>query len=308
MTRPPLHRIAAIYNARSGAHAGLDDDAVAARLRAGFAAAGVAIDLHPFVFEDIARIVDDALESAPDALFVAGGDGTILAVVDALDGHDVPVGLLPCGTMNMLARDLGIPLEMEAAITALVRGTTRRIDVARVNGRPFLCASMIGLFPHLGRVRERARGGAWWQGIGAALRQALEVLRRYPRVDVQVRTGTGETQRLRSRAIFVSNNPLDAGASLVPGRARLDTGYITAYIATDRSNVDLLRIAIKVLLGRWQDDAQLHAVQAREVTLGAGRARRIQVMNDGEATTMQTPLHYTVDPGALRVLVPADAP
>ncbi|MGA8712584.1 MAG: diacylglycerol kinase family protein, partial [Roseiarcus sp.] len=116
-----------------------------------------------------------------------GGDGTINAVAGALAGRDTALGVLPIGTLNHFARDVGIPLNLEAAVRTLFTGQVKKVDVGEVNGRVFVNNSGIGLYPRIVRVREEAqrRGHVKWV---AFLLAVGSVMRRYSLVSVRLRS------------------------------------------------------------------------------------------------------------------------
>jgi len=295
-------RIAVVINAAAGGLLGRQE--VAARMAETLCAAG----LDPLVVPEhgtLGERLDAALATDAAAVVVGGGDGTITAAAQRLAGTGVPLGILPLGTMNVLARDLGLPLELEAAAAALVHGHARAIDVAEVNGHVFLNASIIGLPSHLGRHRERERGRfdlrARLRFATAALRSAL----RHPPMRLQV-LANGRSLRIWTRALAVTCNRLDEDAARFPARSVLDRGELGLYVAKDFGAWWVLRFALRVLLRRWRDHPELSATTAPEITIVSGR-RRLRVMNDGEAFLLATPLTYRIRPGALQVLVPRGA-
>ena len=115
-----------------------------------------------FIAQDAGSLPDRvalAAKSGAEAVIVAGGDGTVACAGHALAGSDIPLGVLPYGTMNLLAKDLGLPIgDLPAALKAIAAGAIRTIDVGEVNGQSFLCASMLGLPVQLGRT---TRADAW---------------------------------------------------------------------------------------------------------------------------------------------------
>ena len=243
-----------VYNARSGD----GEESREQRLAELFAGHGVGARLlrfdPPTAAQDLRRLV---AEDRPEAVIVAGGDGTVRSVAIALDGTDLPLGVLPSGTMNVLAQDLGVPTEPEAAVAALLTARVERIDVATVNGQPFLCSSTLAMMPHLGRLRERARGRPGRETL-PLLGRLARLLRRYPRMPLTV-TVDGTEHRVRTRALVVSNNPL-APTGPIHRRDRLDTGRLAVYVVRDRSGWDLLAITARVFDGSWRDDHRLLAV------------------------------------------------
>jgi diacylglycerol kinase family enzyme len=299
-----VDQVGVIYNARSGALLA-DGDTAEERLRGLFADRAVKADLRAFDPNTVAAEVRALLGGDPDALIVAGGDGTVRTVAAQLVGVDVPLGVLPAGTMNVLARDLRIPDDLDEAVDALRAGEARKIDVAVVNGEVFLCASSVAMMPHLGRLREQARDRIGWR-IVHLIGKAIRILWRYPRMRLDV-VVDGTEHAVRTRAIVVSSNSLTTTPVRMPSRDRLDGGVLAVYIAQDRTNWDLLAVAAKLLDGTWQKDARLRKLQGQTVEIRTDKLGRMSVMSDGETDQLSMPLRYEIRPRALTVLAPPDA-
>ena len=156
----PPRRIAAIVN--SGAGSVRASGLTAEGLRRLFREAGVEAEVHVIPGDRIAETARAALESGIDALVAGGGDGTIRSVAGVLAGGDVPLGVLPVGTLNHFARDLGIPVDLPAAVRLIADGAPRALDVGEVNGEIFVNNSMLGFYPPVVEVRDRrdAKSGA----------------------------------------------------------------------------------------------------------------------------------------------------
>jgi diacylglycerol kinase family enzyme len=256
-------------------------------------------------FFELAEL-DDALSRTVDTVLVFGGDGTINAVAQKLMGTGRTLGIVPGGTMNLLANDLSIPLDAQKAAAALRHATVRAIDVGDVNGRIFLCTSIMGLPARLARHREGQRG-RWrplvWFNL---LRAALQSLTRYPRLTVRVHVHD-EVSVLRTRALIVANNALDGGHGEGAARTQIDRGELVLYIAGRLDPLRLIRLSVAALSGNFEEHPDLQAIAAQTLTI-SGRSRRLRVMNDGEVELIEPPLSYTVRPGALNVLVPMASP
>ncbi|HVF35260.1 MAG TPA: diacylglycerol kinase family protein [Candidatus Saccharimonadia bacterium] len=303
----PARRFVVVYNARSGYWIAQPEGSIETRLEALSQAHGVELVAHSLDCDDIAASLRDALATNPDALFVSGGDGTINSVVAALEGRRVPLGIIPSGTMNLLARDLGMPLEFDAAIEALLSAEPHEIDLARVNGKPYLCNSMIGLMPHIARAREQARGQGHWRLSPRVLRKTLWLWRNYPRVWVEL-LDAGATLRLRTRAITISNNRLNEGSAPIPGRDHLDRGTLGVYVLHDRSRWALFRIGWKILMGTWHEDRDVVIYETTSLVIDLGSKRQVTVSSDGEQMQLEAPLRYTIEPKAVIVLRPKPVP
>ena len=296
-----IRNVIVIYNPRAGTLLAMGGDPEHT-LRQLFEARGIHAALHAFDKHRLNGIFERVDTASVDAVVVCGGDGSILAVVTAIGTRKIPLGLLPGGTMNILARDLGLPQELEAAADVILGGRTRAIDVAYVNEHPFLCNSAIGLMPHLARTREKLREVSWWRKWPTVLRQAIRLIRTYPRLHVKIATGH-ETRHFRTRAIAISNNPLLDAQGPIPPRETLDAGKLGIYIARDTSRWAVVRLAARMMAGTWQQDETVACLSIESAVLSLDRPRLLSVMNDGEPTQLYTPLHYSIRPRALHVLV-----
>lgn len=252
------------------------------------------------------RQLDAAVADGAARVFVLGGDGTVLAVASALLGGAVPLGIVPLGTANLLARDLGIPLDPSEAITALLDAEVRCVDVGCVNGHPFLCAAMLGILTVLARARERARGGGPLAVAWRVLRKALVMLRRYPYARVRLDLDAASVT-LRSRALVITNNRVAAEAALHPRRPRLDEGMLGVYGVSEGPLWELPRVALRLLNGTWPDDPRVFHYAVTSVGIQGRRRRRLTVLTDGERVRVRLPLVFEVLPRALPVLAPSPA-
>ncbi|KNY22087.1 diacylglycerol kinase family protein [Methylobacterium sp. ARG-1] len=293
-------RIALVINGASGAVAsGTTPEAIREKLvAAGIEPLGEADRGAPLPV----RIAAAASEPGIDALVVAGGDGTIACAAAALVGKTTPLGILPLGTLNLLARDLGVPLDIDGAVAALVAGGRRRIDVGEVNGRTFLINSVLGLPARVTRHREAHRRHL---GLRSLLRWVVGILRhlgRYPRLTV---TGTIDgavrTWRFRLLAVVIGDYVERPGHMLV--RAPLDAGRLTLYVLAHLSLARTLRLALGFALGDWRRLPDVERVPATNLAI-ASEARALRVMNDGEVTLIPAPLRYRIHRQALTVIVP----
>lgn len=300
-----MKRVAVVYNARSGALLARAAASPEEQLTELFGKRGVQADLKPFDMSTLTADVRELLTHGPDALIIAGGDGTVKAVAERMLAHDLPMGILPLGTMNLLARDLGVPADLDAAADALLAAPVDRIDVATVNGEPFLHSSMLAMLPHLGRIRERSRGGAGF-GTVRLLDKALRLIRRYPRMPLTI-VVDGQEHTIRTRAVVVSCNPLAAGPAPIPGRDRLDDGLVAVYVTLERTSWDLVEVTAKLFNGGWRQDERIRSYEGKTVEVRSSKLALMSVMSDGEIAQLTTPLRYEVQPKALAVLAPGAA-
>ena len=143
-----------------------DRSSVEAALRS----AGIAGRARWLDADKLSQQAEAAVAEGAKLVVAGGGDGTISAVAGALAGSDTRLGILPLGTLNHFARDLGIPFDPDAAARLIAQGRDRRVDVAEVNGRVFINNSAVGLYPLMVRDREAQRSK-----LGRSKRGAMAV-------------------------------------------------------------------------------------------------------------------------------------
>jgi len=303
----PAKRITVVCNAASGAF--LDAPGASVALRDLLRDAGFVAEFIEPDGQTLSQRIDLACALGADMVVVAGGDGTIACAAQQLAGTGIVLGILPSGTMNVLAKDLGIPIGNVAAAIAILRdGQVREIDAGEVNGRVYLCASMLGLPARLARYREAGRGKGsvsrlWYRFARAALRAFAHY--GAPRI---VLTVDGKTLELRAAAIVITPNLLDDATGRRLGRDRLDAGRLGLYAIKHITLASVLRLLARLILRSTRHDADLHGQSADRVVIArVGRRHRkaIRVMNDGEVMLMTPPLTYRILPRALHVMAPA---
>ncbi len=250
---------------------------------------------------DLASLADEA-RAAGGLVVAGGGDGTIAAVATALVDTDVTLGVLPMGTLNHFAKDLGIPLELETAIRTLFTGKVTRVDVGEVNGRIFLNNSSIGFYPLIVRERERLqrRGNSKWFAFAQA---AAQMFQRSSTLHVGLDDDGQRRQSCDTAFVFVGNNRYELAGLEIGTRAALDGARLWVCAAPYAGRFKLFALAVQALLGLVRD-VDLAAFDTGHLDVRM-RRRNVLVATDGEVTGMQIPLRYRIRPAALRVVVPA---
>lgn len=296
---PQVNFAKVIINARSGSS---DKEVVRRHLIEVFASGGVEADVS--IAQDGAEVAELARQAARDdwkIIVAGGGDGTVNAVASSLVGTDKKLGVLPLGTLNHFARDLGIPVDFDEAAKNLISGHPVKIDVGEVNGRIFLNNSSLGLYPTIVREREKQQrlgSGKWPAFIWAA----ITAFRRYPFLDVRLDAG-GQRFARRTPFVFIGNNEYTMERLDIGMRDCLDKGQLSLYMTNRTGRWGLVRLALRALLGHLSEDKDFLGLCAKEIRITTRHAR-IRVAFDGEVDNLETPLHYCVRPGALRVIVP----
>ena len=294
--------IAVVLNATSGHGAA---PKAAERLKEIFAEAGreARITLATGGSE-INAAMRGAVEAGCEALVAGGGDGTINCAASAVVGRGIPLGVLPLGTLNHFAKDLGIPLELDEAAKVVLDGVVCKVDVGEVNGRIFLNNSSLGVYPAVVRLREKYQAtlrGKWL----AALWAGLTVLRRRPFMAVRI-VAEGEAIVRRTPLVLVGNNEYKMAGIHAGSRESLARGRLALYVLNAEQRPGLLRLAWQVLLKGAERVKEVDLITLEEATVETRRPRP-QVAADGEVFSLQSPLHYRIRPEALRVYVPQAA-
>jgi len=244
-------------------------------------------------------LIDQALARPEPLVVVAGGDGTINAVAQRLAGTDKTMSIIPSGTLNRLAQDLGIAPDLDSAIQVLGTGEAIDIDVGEVNGRVFLCNSMIGFTSRLAQQREHWRGRLTpitWARL--LTRISVRLTRERP---VRFALNDPPAPERRTRHLTVSVGDYEEAPGKFFTREDLATGLFGVYALKTPTVVRILKIGLGALVGRWRNEPQLEIATARALTVTGSRSR-IRVMNDGEVLLLDLPLKFKMRPRSLRVL------
>ncbi len=305
-TPPPANRdrVCLVLNRESGAITQAGPEVLAEELRELFAARGCVPDVHLVPGKDIPAALDEAADGPADLIVVVvgGGDGTVASAAARLSGTGKTLGILPLGTFNLAARDVGMPLEWREAAEALFAAPAVDIDLIEVNGEPALCVVVLGFYPAL----QMGRGEYHGKWLVKAWRSARIIFSQYlafPPLRLHFTDG-GAAIRQRSRNVIIANNDYEDLFGLIPHRVRLDGGFFTVYIAKHRTRLAVLRSFAAWLIGRWKDDRELFHFQASSLEISVKGRRRLPVMRDGELARMDLPLRVRLRPKAVRVLAP----
>jgi YegS/Rv2252/BmrU family lipid kinase len=246
------------------------------------------------------RLAREAVRSGVDLVLASGGDGTITACVAGVAGSGIPLGVLPCGTGNLLARNLALPLSLDEALTVALTGSDRRLDVGTANGRPFVVMAGIGFDAELlGGTSEELKKHMGW---AAYVLSALRHLGDRP-VRVVLRADSGPPQRRWASGVIIGNvGSLQGNVRLLPD-AVPDDGVLDVAVLAARGWTGWVRLAADVLLRRRT--GRLGRLACRDLVVDVGRARPWEV--DGEVAGCTRQLRITLQPGNLLLRVPATA-
>jgi diacylglycerol kinase family enzyme len=269
-----------------------------------FRDARIAADLRETTPGNIEASAREALRSHPEAVVAAGGDGTVSTVAAVLAGTSMPLGVLPLGTLNHFAKDVGVPADLAAAVHVIAAHRVRLVDVGCINDKTFINNASIGVYPSVVERRDqlRQKGYSKWRATAAA---GLEVLRAGSEVAIRLKAERTEIVA-RTPFLFVGNNEYLVEGVKLGARTKLDEGRVYAYYAPPVRTQDLPILFARSLSGRLREHT-LRSLSSAELWVDALHAREIKVACDGEVLTCRTPLHYRSWPRALAVLGPPNA-
>jgi diacylglycerol kinase family enzyme len=292
-----MHNVLVVLNDRAGAL--LDRDTAEARrevesaLRVGDRNIEVVLERG----EGILRAIERGAAGGYDTLIVGGGDGSVSCAADRLAGKPVALGVLPLGTLNLLARDLRMPAELPEALAALSAARPRTIDLASLNGRRFHSISGLGFFSQMARAREEARNlpGRLLRVGAAALRAFFRTGHFTLEFDID-----GRARRMQAYAALVTCNRFGGDDWR---RDALDGGVLEIHIAEEEGALGRLKAGAGMLAGGWRSNKGIHSFTAQRVRIGSVRGRS-WVATDGELRRERMPLDFAIEPRALTVLAP----
>jgi diacylglycerol kinase family enzyme len=252
--------------------------------------------------DQLAAGVQRKLRDGAQIVVAAGGDGTVSSIAAILVDKPVALGVLPVGTLNHFAKDLGLPLDLPGAVRVIAEGHRRQIDVGDVNGRTFINNSSIGMYPVVVRDRDKQRqqlGRNKWVAMFLA---SLRVFKRFPLFSVVIHSEAGAV-RLKTSFVFVGNNRYEIEQFRLGNRPRLDQQQVCVYTSTTKTRWGIIRLAWRALWGRLEQSADFYHECLHEFIIESKRPR-LSVAVDGEVKKIATPLVYRSRPQAMTVIVP----
>lgn len=296
-------RAVAVLNRDGGTFKTTDMEAFCDVLQRRFAAKGRELVCRPTSGKEIVDALEDAAgDERYDALIAGGGDGTVSAATSIAWRTGTPLGILPAGTMNMFARALGLPLDLEQAAEALAGADTTACDIATANGRPFVHQFSVGMQPRIIRDRNSFEYYSRFGKMLAGLRATLATFHRPPAFPASI-TADESCQDGRYSLIVVSNNLYGEGH--LPYADDLSGGVLGIGRVAPLKPHQNLQLIADFLIGNWRANPDFEMVPARKVKLEFPKlTRRAKATIDGELVSLARNVELKIHPGALRVLAP----
>lgn len=295
-----MAHIAVLIN-RGGGAAAADTD-IGKTVADAFRAAGLAADVE-LIDGGQCEVRSRAIaERGDELLVVGGGDGTIGAAASALVGTKTLLGILPLGTLNHFARDLGIPLKLDEAAALIAKKPERRVDVAEMNDRLFINNSAIGLYPLMVVDRDAQRRRLGRSKKLAMIVASVRTLARFHHQRLTL-TVNDEKERVDTPLLFVGNNDYRVDLGAAGQRESVEDGQLSVLVMRKKTRRGFIAATVRALLNRAREDdmARIDGVTRLRVS---SRRSMLPVSLDGEIVRATPPLDYKLRHRALRVIAP----
>ncbi|WP_448762040.1 diacylglycerol/lipid kinase family protein [Acinetobacter tandoii] len=304
MTLKPL---SIIYNARSGFHAS-NKEQVYEQLLTYFTEQGFEIQAFELgEKKDFPTLMQSIIQRHQSSesigvIVAAGGDGTLNAVAKALLGSNIPLGILPLGTFNYVARVLNIPIDIMQAAEVIATGQIRSIHVAKINDQIYLNNASLGLYPLFIQRRElyNAKFGrfpvhAYTSGLDVLIRDRKEL-----KLEVEV---DGKIYPVKTPLIFFGNNQLQLAEMKLRIAKCAEQGQVAGVVVAKSDKLTLFRMLLQLIRGELEQAPDVYSFAADDVKVFS-RREKLTVALDGEIVEMRPPLHITVQKNAVNIMVP----
>lgn len=296
-----MARVTVLLN-RGGGAVSADPD-LAAKARKALADAGVDAEVELVSGGECAVRCRAVAERGDELLVVGGGDGTVSAAASALVGTETRLGILPLGTLNHFARDLGIPNDIDEAAKLIASGKERRVDVGEMNQRIFINNSAIGLYPLMVVDRDLQRMRLGRNKRLAMIVASLRTLVRFNHQRLTLTVNEESSGRIDTPLLFVGNNEYRTDITAPGSRERLDGGRLCVLVMRKKTRRGLIAASIRALFDRVRPDDMVRLDDVERLRVGSHRSQ-FAVSLDGEVVRAKPPLDYKIRKQALRVIAP----
>lgn len=304
-----LKPLSLVYNVKSGLNANHRDE-IYEQLLTIWSSHGFEIQVFDIATEVSVRnllekvILRHKNEVNKGVVVIAGGDGTLNSVAKELLYSDIPIGILPLGTFNYVARVLQIPLEILAAAEMIATGRVRTIHVAKINQHIYLNNASLGLYPLFIKKRElynqkfgRLPLNAYTSGLDVLIRDHKEL-----RLEIEV---DGKAYAIHTPLIFFGNNQLQLQEMNLKIAKCAEQGYIAGVILAKSDKTTLFKTLYKLIRGKLEQAADVYSFSGHHVWVKS-KTKNLTVAIDGEIVEMETPLKFHIEKNALKIMVPYD--
>jgi diacylglycerol kinase family enzyme len=292
--------IAVILNARSGSQRAKEARTF---LEKALKASGRSFEISVTSGSGLQRLAREKAEGDAEVLVAAGGDGTICGVAEAAMRSSKTLGVIPLGTFNYFARNLGIPLDLEGAARTILEGKVVRSSVLDLDGRLVLNNASFGIHRAV-LLRRRKLNRLWGRHqLNSYLSVIFSAFQRAPKVRVRLTTDEGELVRETS-LVMVCSNAYQMETFALAGTNCLEAGKFALYIARGSGRKTILELGLRALFRRLRPGVDYEVICSSDVTIESLRGRELHAAVDGELERLKSPIHFRIHPQSLRVLAP----
>lgn len=298
-----------IYNEKSGFHAANKDE-IYEQLMTNLTTYGYEIQTFEISAEaDFNSLMDKIILRHQQAeeigiVVAAGGDGTLNTVATKLMTTEIPIGILPLGTFNYVARLLHIPLDLLKAAEVIAQGRVREVHVAQINDHIYLNNASLGLYPLFIQRRE-LYNRHFGRFTLHAYTSALDVLirdRKELKLEIEI---DGKKYPLKTPLIFFGNNQLQLAEMNLRLAKCAELGKVVGVVVAKSDKRTLFKILWQLIRGNLDHAPDVYSFSADNVQIHS-KAKKLTLALDGEIVEMQPPLHISVRKHALKIMVPHD--
>ncbi len=240
--------------------------------------------------------------SSHDLVVIGGGDGSISTAAKYLIGSSTPLGVLPLGTFNNFAKDMGIPTSLDEAIETLITGKSVTIDAGEMDGRIFVNNASIGIYTHAVIKRNFFQERFGLSKLCAMCFACLINLLKMPKINIDLYTHDKQ-ETVQTPFIFIGNNRYESHVLQFFRRRSLSEGHLNVFYPLRMSRSVLAKMTLQAILGTLHSVPELEDKWIKELTI-TSRKKKIKVALDGEVNQGTPPLRFSIRSQCLNVIVP----
>lgn len=305
-----LKPLSMIYNEKSGFHASKNDQ-IYEQLMTLWTEQGFEIQVFDIASEASIDVLMQKVVSRHQqytdhgVIVAAGGDGTLNAVASQLLNQEIPMGILPLGTFNYVARVLNIPLDLLEAAKVVGTGEARDSHVARINDHIYLNNASLGLYPLFIKKRElynqkfgRFPLHAYTSGLDVLIRDRKEL-----KLELEV---DGTKYPVKTPLLFFGNNQLQLEEMKLKIAKCAELGEVAGVILAKSDKATLFKTLFQLIRGNLEKAEDVYSFSGEQVAVYSKKSS-LTIAIDGELMEIKTPLHFSVAKNALKIMVPYDS-
>ena len=301
-------RVLVMLNAAAGTLVASRSGDEAQSIGDAFARHGCEADVRQISGAELSRVAREARESgAYDLIVAGGGDGTLNTIASALIGGAVPFSVLPLGTFNHLAKELEIPLQLDAAVAAIAGGRDVPFNVGRVNERHFLLFAAIGVYSEMIKHRDAQRKTRGRRKMLAGAIASVRLLFRWPLKHVRIRLGDADVVDRRTPFVYASLSGYQMDSMGLAGAPADARAALNVVLALEAHRWGLAKLMARALLRRVRARRDVGLIRTDALELSVRGHRHVRVGFDGEVESMTLPLRIELVRGGLKMRVPTAA-